>query len=95
MKKTKYTRTAREHGFIMGQMQPGPMNLITDVSGVRVGHATISRRDVQTGVTSVLPHGGNLFQEKLIAASHVINGRTVYSLADFPGVLNEQNKETS
>ncbi len=67
-------RTAREYGFAVGQMQPGPMNLITDVSGVRVGHVTISRGDVQTGVTAILPHEGNLFREKLVAASHVING---------------------
>lgn len=74
MKKTKHIRTAREHGFVVGQMQPGSMNLITDVSGVRVGHVTISRGDVQTGVTAVLPHGGNLFREKPVATSHVING---------------------
>ncbi len=68
MKKTKHTRAAREYGFAAGQMQPGPMNLITDVSGVRVGHVTISTKDIQTGVTAVLPHAGNLFQEKLKAA---------------------------
>ena len=68
------SKTAREHGFVVGRMQPGPMNLITDVSGVRVGHVTISSKEIQTGVTAVLPHEGNLFQEKLTAASHVING---------------------
>ncbi len=50
------------------------MNLITDVSVVRFGHVTISRRDIQTGVTAVLPYDGNLFRGKLVAASHVING---------------------
>ncbi len=74
MKKTKHTGTAREFGLAVGQMPPGPKNLITDVRGVRVGHVTISTKDVQTGVTAVLPHEGNLFKEKLIAASHVING---------------------
>lgn len=50
------------------------MNAITDVSGVTVGHVTISDQDVQTGVTAILPHEGNIFKEKLIAASHVFNG---------------------
>ena len=67
-------KTAREHGFVVGRMQPGPLNLITDVSGVRVGHVTISDKAIQTGVTAVLPHDGNLFREKLVAAAHVING---------------------
>ena len=52
----------------------GRRNLITDVPGVLVGHATLSRGDVQTGVTAVLPHSGNIFQEKVPAAVHVING---------------------
>ena len=68
------TKTARDYGFAVGRMQPGPLNLITDVSGIRVGHVTISQGEIQTGVTAVLPHGGNLFREKLVAASHVING---------------------
>ena len=67
-------KTAREYGFVVGQMRPGPRNLITDVSGVRVGHVTISDKEIQTGVTAVLPHNGNLFQEKPAAAAHVING---------------------
>lgn len=58
-------KTAREQGFVVGQMQPGPRNLITDVSGVRVGHVTISDKAIQTGVTAVLPHDGNLFREKV------------------------------
>ena len=70
----KKQKTAREYGFGIGKIKPGPMNLITDVKGVKVGHTTISKGDVQTGVTAVLPHGGNMFQEKLLAASHVING---------------------
>jgi D-aminopeptidase len=67
-------KTAREHGFVVGRMRPGPLNLITDVSGVRVGHVTISSKAIQTGVTAVLPHDGNLFREKVAAACHVING---------------------
>ena len=52
----------------------GKRNLITDVPGVLVGHKTRGQGDVQTGVTAILPHGGNLFQEKIPAAVHVING---------------------
>lgn len=52
----------------------GARNLITDVPGVKVGHVTLRERDVNTGVTAVLPHGGNLFQEKVMAGAAVING---------------------
>lgn len=57
-----------------GTLPHGPRNLITDVAGVRVGHATISGGGQETGVTVVLPHGGNLFRKKAAAAVHVING---------------------
>ena len=67
-------KTARDLGFRVGWLDSGPLNLITDVSGVKVGHATISEGEVQTGVTAVLPHEGNIFREKLLAATHVING---------------------
>lgn len=52
----------------------GQRNLISDVPGVRVGHATIDEGDVHTGVTVVLPHEGNLFREKVMAGAAVING---------------------
>ena len=52
----------------------GPRDLITDVPGVRVGHATLKGGDVHTGVTAVLPHGGNCFREKVMAGASVING---------------------
>ena len=52
----------------------GSRNLITDVPGVKVGHATIRQGDVNTGVTAILPHGGDLFREKVTAACSVING---------------------
>ncbi len=55
-------------------MPKGPGNLITDVPGVVVGHCTLSGGNVQTGVTAILPHGGDLFHEKCPAASHVVNG---------------------
>lgn len=65
----------RDLGYPTGSMTPGPLNAITDVAGVRVGHVTIIRgEDVRTGVTAVLPHGGNLFQHKVPAAIYVFNG---------------------
>ncbi len=65
----------RELGLCLGILPPGPHNDITDVAGVRVGHTSvIEGTDVRTGVTVVLPHGGNLFREKVIAAVHTING---------------------
>ena len=60
---------ARELGIAPGAMETGPLNAITDVGGVLVGHATIVQGDtVRTGVTAVLPHGGNLFREKVPGA---------------------------
>jgi D-aminopeptidase len=71
----KIRRRARELGVEIGILQPGPNNAISDVSGVFVGHTTIRRGDsVRTGVTAVLPQGGNLFQEKVPAAVFVGNG---------------------
>ncbi len=55
-------------------MEKGINNLITDVEGVRVGHFTLSKNDIQTGVTVIMPGHDNMFQNKMIAASHVING---------------------
>ena len=66
---------AREVGIKVGILPAGPLNAITDVNGVTVGHTTIIRGDnVRTGVTAVLPHGGNLFREKVPAAIFVGNG---------------------
>ncbi|PHQ63903.1 MAG: aminopeptidase, partial [Sphingobium sp.] len=59
---------ARDAGVVVGILQPGPLNAITDVAGVTVGQVTLSRsHDVNTGVTAILPHGGNLFQDKVPA----------------------------
>src|SRR5437867_12226911 len=67
-------RRARALGITPGVLAPGPLNAITDVSGVAVGHTTLVTGDsVRTGVTAVLPHGGNLFQEKVPAAVFVGN----------------------
>ncbi|HEU5173144.1 MAG TPA: P1 family peptidase [Gemmatimonadaceae bacterium] len=66
---------ARAIGVAPGIFTPGPLNAITDVGGVRVGHATVIRGDsVRTGVTAILPHGGNLYRERVPAALHVGNG---------------------
>ena len=59
---------------LFSKHRSGEKNLITDVPGVRVGHATLSQGDIQTGVTAILPHGGNLFQDKVMAGVSVING---------------------
>ena len=58
----------------IGRLESGPRNLITDVPGVLVGHCTLDAGPVQTGVTAVLPHGDNCFQQKVPAACHIING---------------------
>src|SRR5215213_6861398 len=65
---------ARELGVAPGIFRPGPRNAITDVSGVRVGHATVVAGDsVHTGVTAILPHAGNLFFDRVPAAVHIGN----------------------
>ncbi len=65
---------ARELGLRPGVLEPGPRNAITDVEGVRVGHATlIEGASIRTGVTAILPHCGILFREKVPAAVHVFN----------------------
>ncbi len=74
---------ARDLGIIIGRGRPGAANAITDVAGVRVGHATIVRGDgplvvgqgpVRTGVTMVVPHDGDLWTEPIYAGSHRLNG---------------------
>jgi D-aminopeptidase len=65
----------REAGVIVGVLPPGPHNTITDVAGVRVGHTTLIRGEtIRTGVTAILPHGGNLFRDRVPGAVFVGNG---------------------
>src|SRR5262249_21311103 len=65
---------ARDLGIEPGVYPPGPVNAITDVEGVRVGHVTIVDGDtVRTGVTATLPHDGNVFQDKVAGAVFVGN----------------------
>lgn len=74
---------ARDLGLAIGALPPGPLNALTDVPGVRVGHITLIDGDgplvpgvgpVRTGVTAILPHPGDIFREKVAACVHRING---------------------
>ena len=67
---------AREAGVVIGSLPTGPRNAIVDVQGVAVGHATLDDAGgtIHTGVTAILPHGGNPFHERVPAAIHVANG---------------------
>lgn len=65
----------RELGIKPGILAPGPLNAITDVEGVKVGHSTIIKDDnIRTGVTMILPHAGDLFKSRVPAAVYVGNG---------------------
>ena len=61
-------------GFRVGHLPHGERNKISDVPGVTVGHCTLADGDIQTGVTALLPHPGDVFHDKVLAACHVING---------------------
>jgi D-aminopeptidase len=74
---------SRDLGIVIGRGRPGPANAITDVAGVRVGHATVIRGDgplvvgegpVRTGVTMIVPHDGDVWTEPVYAGSHRLNG---------------------
>ncbi|MGH7544105.1 MAG: P1 family peptidase [Gemmatimonadota bacterium] len=66
---------ARDLGIVVGALPPGPLNAITDVPEVEVGHVTVVEGDsIRTGVTVVVPHQGNVFLEKVPGAIHVANG---------------------
>ena len=67
---------AREIGIAPGVLEPGPLNAITDVAGVLVGQVTLTdpEASIRTGVTAILPHGGDLYADKVPAALAVGNG---------------------
>jgi len=66
---------AREAGVVIGTLPPGPLNALTDVAGVLVGQSTIIEgEDIRTGVTAILPHGGDLFRDRVPAAIYTANG---------------------
>src|SRR3954463_6844880 len=73
----------RDLGLSVGQLPPGPLNAITDVAGVRVGHTTliegdgplvVGRGPVRTGVTVVVPHDGDVWAEPVFAGAATMNG---------------------
>ncbi len=64
-----------DYGIKIGILPTGSLNAITDVKGVKVGHSTLIKGDsIRTGVTAILPHSENLFQQKVPAAVHIGNG---------------------
>ena len=65
---------AADFGIRIGEMAPGPSNSMADIAGLSFGHVTLSQGAVQTGVSVIHPHGGSIFEEKCVAAAHVING---------------------
>jgi D-aminopeptidase len=73
--KTHALGRGRTLGIAAGVFAPGPLNAITDVSNVLAGHFTLTEGDdIRTGATAIVPHAGNLFQEKVPAAIVVGNG---------------------
>ena len=67
--------SARDLGIATGILSPGPLNAITDVDGVLVGHSTLSEGDaINTGATAILPHDGNLYRDRVPAGFHQGNG---------------------
>jgi D-aminopeptidase len=70
----KGQKRIRDYGITIGRMKPGRLNSITDIEGISVGHVTLNNKNLKTGVTAILPHKGNLFKEKVMASSYVING---------------------
>jgi len=64
----------RELGYAVGRFETGERNALVDVPGVLVGHRTIAEGDrLRTGVTAILPHGGNLYEEKVLGGHHAVN----------------------
>ena len=84
-------KRARDYGIRFGVLPTGPFNAITDVPGVRVGQVTLQQGSaIRTGVTAIIPHQGNLFQQKSPAAIYIGNGfgkLTGYSQVDELGTL--------
>jgi D-aminopeptidase len=83
----------RDFGIEIGVLKTGPLNSITDVAGVKVGHTTIIKGDsIRTGVTAILPHSGNIFQQKVPTAIYLGNG--FGKLAGYSQVKELGNIET-
>lgn len=69
-----YQKRIEDYGIRIGKLPKGKLNKITDVKGVKVGHYTIDTPENKTGVTVVLPQDKNMFLNKMIAASYILNG---------------------
>ncbi|WP_262420236.1 P1 family peptidase [Flagellimonas meishanensis] len=83
----------RDYGIEIGALHPGPLNGITDVPGILVGHTTLIQGDsIRTGVTAILPYDGNIFQQKVPAAIYIGNG--FGKLAGYTQVRELGNLET-
>ncbi len=83
----------RDYGIEIGVLKTGLLNAITDVPGVMVGHQTLIKDDsIRTGATAIIPHSGNLFQQKVPAAIHLGNG--FGKLAGYSQVKELGNLET-
>ena len=68
-------RRLRELGYAVGRFPTGALNALVDVPGVLVGHRTLVEGErLRTGVTAILPHGGNLYEDKVLGGCHVVNG---------------------
>ena len=68
-------RRLRELGYAVGRFPTGELNALVDVPGVLVGHRTlVDGERLRTGVTAILPHGGNLYEDKVLGGCHVVNG---------------------
>lgn len=86
-------KRVRDYGIKIGILRPGQHNAITDVNGVKVGHVTLTEgTQIRTGVTAILPHSGNVFQEKVPAAIYLGNG--FGKLAGYSQVKELGNIET-
>lgn len=87
------TMRVRDYGIEIGVLKTGKLNAITDVEGVKVGHTTLIEGDsIRTGVTAILPHSGNIFQQKVPAAIYLGNG--FGKLAGYSQVKELGNIET-
>jgi len=92
---------ARDIGIIIGVLPPGSLNSITDIPGVKVGHVSLiegkgklvpGKGPIRTGVTAIVPHGGNMFTEKVCAAVYILNATG--KVVGFPQVAELGNIET-
>lgn len=90
----EYSLRPREYGIQFGVLQPGQNNAITDVEGVLVGQVNVhdDKKGAHTGVTAILPHGGNLFKEKVPAGIFLANG--FGKMTGYPQVKELGNIET-